>query len=165
MTISAEAGDLTWTMRATDRIIERFEVDPLQVKAKSLAMLSKSVPAAGRRELVDVMLSTAADATRHEQYKMAKGLLDLARNLSRNLRDKELTATIMSRMNAVNEMEDVQRAAAAAETKLAANPDDHAAATIAGKYWCFIKRDWEKGVAVLSEKPRCEISRNSALWN
>lgn len=90
------------------------------------------------------------EAVAKDDFTAAKYLGELAWNAARRAREADLTKRIVARNKAVNEMAEAYSEAEVFFQTLKANPVDPDANLAIGKYYCFMKGDWDRGIAMLA---------------
>ena len=156
--IAAQAGDGQTAFQAIDAAAEAFEVDANEMKSAMLAKLA--VTAKGPVQytfVVDEALNLMEDAVRQDNFTVADELGKVAIAAARKALDKELLAQAQSQVADVAKVakacEKVKEAAAVLERK----PDDPEANLSVGKYRCFLKGDWDKGLPMLALASDAEL--------
>jgi hypothetical protein len=147
-TMAIQAGDVDVAMNALNQLQAAYSIPPLIAHAtiSSLAYKVKTP-----KHLVDAIYPMVDSAIARDDYRDAAKLLSLAKRASLRGKDKVLYGVISRR-------EKILRAISLAFTriktplsKLAVNPDDHAANETVGSFYCFYKGDWAKGLPMLTK--------------
>lgn len=145
--LAVEAGDAELALNAVDDLSSRYDVDGMAIKLEQLQAIdaaARGMPA--RRTVVERVLDTVEEATRHERFAIAENLLDLARSAGRAAPRQALEAA-SERLGAARE---AFEAAEAAREELRRQPDDSQAALILGKHKCFVQDNWQTGLPLLA---------------
>src|SRR5262249_46723490 len=91
------------------------------------------------------------DAVNADDYDAALRLLGLADAAARKANNAPLVSRVEARNKEVREISKSFESARPALDALKKNPDDAAANFAAGKFLCFAKGDWDKGLPLLSQ--------------
>ncbi len=162
--LAAEAGDADLLLNTIDGLAERYDVDEMALKlAKLQAAIAKAPDASARSALGTHVLGTADEAILQDRFEVGRQMLELARTAVGTLDSAALDRS-------VGGVEDspLQRELAATEQRLAETqkayenladvrkayektPDDPQAALALGRYECFVKGNWEKGLPLLAK--------------
>jgi hypothetical protein len=141
----------TTCFQAVDEMAKSFQIDRLDMKAKVLAQCA----GAARTSIQNKAISEAGIALVNQA--LAEGRGDLARQVisstSSTARKSRDGALVKQTANLANRIDVFMKAYAemkSAESALNANPADPGANLIVGKYYCFYKGDWAKGLPMLA---------------
>jgi hypothetical protein len=147
--IAAASGDLSLTRRACDQLVAEFDgaVAKNVAAVKTLAGAQEQKP---RRELAEWSRSMMDLAYEQDQFIEAKELHGIALSLARVSGERELVRELMQRQTEIETARREFAAVAAALDKLDRTPDDEAASLILGRYLCFIKGFWDRGLPYLA---------------
>ncbi len=104
--------------------------------------------------MVGSLLALMEEAVTQEQYDTAKQLGVMATDLARKSKDAAFVKETVARKGTIiNESGELQKAQAKVEEAvdtLEKNPTDPAANLAVGKYRCFTKNQWNKGIPMLA---------------
>ena len=104
--------------------------------------------------MVDSVLVLMDEAVTNEQFDTAKQLGATATDLARKSKDSELVKETVGRTGTITkEITEIQKAQANVEDAVATldkNPTDMAANLAVGKFRCFMKNLWSKGIPMLA---------------
>ena len=149
--IAAQALDGQTAFQAIDEMDQSFQIDALEMK---LAVLTTGASAEQTAEQHDTIAKMAADlsekAVASENFPLAKQLNELALAEARKGRDPRLTSRASHRRAEIDELAKAYDAVQAAAAVLDKTPTDPDANLTLGKYKCFSKADWEKGLPMLA---------------
>lgn len=153
--LAASAGDLRKGFEIIDAAGARFTINPISMKLEVLekalnALRTAPQPALVAYELADLGLMVMEDAILADQIEQAAGAYKLASGIVKRSGDNELIQEIVGRNHCLQVFQKQSEAFRAAETKLASTPDDPAAHTVVGRWHCFLKGLWEKGLPHLA---------------
>jgi len=150
--LAIAAGDPDVAIQAGEAIGLAFDVDPWPMHIAAVNQLSKTARTPQTRENVLGILQPLCDsAIAEDRYDVADSLLDLAINLAGQLRDP------VRREQFSRQREEAKRMAAAFEAiqrpleLLKENPDDPQANEAVGRFYCFVKHAWKKGLPYLAK--------------
>jgi len=150
--LSAHLGDYAAAEQTINEMSERFDIDPLAMRSKAIvrAMTAK-VSSEQRGKVARAGLALAKEFHKADRYKEALAVVTAVGRTASRVKDKQLVAdakqlAIESRAMA-KQYVSVRRAMETLKT----NPDDPAANTSVGKYLCFVKGEWERGLPMLAK--------------
>ncbi len=149
--IAAAGGDAPTAVQAVEKLAVHFDVPGPKLMAETLLATARSATTSGQQKAIGETVSSIADAVADvEEYELALELCETGRLAARKVKEfalaKDLTAkteAIKKRQEAFLEYQDAARV-------LDKNPTDPAANLAVGRYHCFVKGNWESGVAKLA---------------
>lgn len=149
---AVEAGDGPTAFEAIDKMAEHFLVDPFAMKAEVLAGFARAArtPAA-HRALAEKTVTVMEEALGENSLPVAGQLGKLALAEAGKARDKDLIKQARGR---IKDADQAAKAFADVEVALAAlkeKPNDPEANATAGRFTCFVKGDWDAGLAMLAK--------------
>jgi len=149
--MATQAGDAETALRAVGEMAESFQVDLFQLKGAVLSAVSKSASLTKHRKvLAEQALALIDEAVAKDDFVAAKYLGELAWDAARKAREAELTKKVVARNKAVREMAEAYSEAEGFFQTLKDNPVDPDANLAVGKYYCFGKGNWDRGVSMLA---------------
>ncbi|MDZ7620613.1 MAG: SUMF1/EgtB/PvdO family nonheme iron enzyme [Patescibacteria group bacterium] len=161
--LASDAGEGERMMRLVGQIADEFDVDRLRVQAAMLEGLSKKV---ATEDQIGVLVQVASPVI---DEALTSGRFDLADSLSAAVyRTCQATAGRAFRVEALNRRRKVQEQRGlwdemqAARVTLQANPDDEAASLAMGRWFCFVREDWEQGAPHLAKGSQPELKALAA---
>jgi DNA-binding beta-propeller fold protein YncE len=150
--VASQAGDHPTAMEAIEELARGFTVDTLPMKADALAAAAKSTESKeDNQNLAELALQILEEAVHSDSYEAALSLADTAGKAAARAKSLKLAA------RAKKVEEDIRATQKEFErvqpflTKLAKNADDKDANLEAGKYYCFLKNNWTKGLPYLTK--------------
>jgi len=150
--LAAEANDLYLAMDAIDQLEQRFEMDAMSMKLDLLgAAIRWRLGDAAKRELVGVALPLVDQAIQADKYVESTKLLSSLLSLTGSLRDEGLKIELSARRKLALQLQSEYRRAEAALRTLETSPDDAQASLAAGRFYCLVKNDWERGLPLLAK--------------
>lgn len=152
MNLAAAAGDLTQALKAGDELSHDFEVNVAELKVGVFEKLAPAVKGADEnKSLTDDILTAVNEAIQADDFDTAERLLKVADASARKSKNLALVSTVSARGKDVtrlrSEFARVKEALAALDKK----PNDAEANSVAGKYFCFVKGNWDKGLVMLAQ--------------
>ncbi len=149
--VASGAGDVGTTLSAVEEMVAKFRVDDSSVKAYALSNLAKSVTepdacekvAAACFEMVDGLLA-------EDDFDAASAALDVAETAARKSRDSQLMADVRAAARDVQQARAEFEKVAAHQKTLRGDPTDPQANLEMGKYECFVRRNFERGLPMLA---------------
>ncbi|MCH8923061.1 MAG: hypothetical protein IIA67_07935 [Planctomycetes bacterium] len=150
--VSALYGDYAAAEQAIAEMSQRFDVDALAMRSEAAVQsLAAKVPADQRQQAARHALLVVRDFHAADRYKESRRMITGVLRAASRLKDKQMAAD--ARQLRVDGEALAKRYAAvrpAFET-LKTEPADPAANTRAGKYLCFVKGDWKRGLPMLAK--------------
>jgi formylglycine-generating enzyme required for sulfatase activity len=129
-----------------------YSIDPWAMKAEAMQHLAKgSHPPAAHRELAGRALALAEEAIEADKFSVADAMAKLALADAGKVRDKELVQRSRALVKEGQETATAFAAIEEASIILRENPADPAANLAVGKYLCFTKGGWPKGLLHLTK--------------
>jgi hypothetical protein len=152
MDIAAKQGSVNIVCNAGDVMDEQFQVDAIQLKSKALEQIQRLQRTKEQSaELASTWLTLANDAVKKEDYAAALNICTNAQQNARGAQDMALFASVNKRTEEIRSERVQFDATKAARAKLFENPDDAASNLLLGKFYCFNKNDWAKGLPLLAK--------------
>jgi hypothetical protein len=149
--LAARAADANLTLLAVEETARDFDVNPLELKAASLAAVAEnaSTKEAGKA-VIDLVLPLIADALDADNYEAAIDLGKVAWIAARNSKTLALVTAVQKR---IDEVEAVHKGFARVQghiNRLKKDPKDAEANLELGKYHALFKGRWEKALPLLA---------------
>ncbi len=149
--LAAQAGDVDLAFFAIDEMDSRYQVDAYKLKGLALSQAAKS--AKGQKHLGSIAehaLPLIDQAVEKDDFGAAKDLGKLALDSARKARAREVLKQVVTRNGEVAEIAKAYEATRDAFAKLKKEPVDPEANLAVGKYLCFLKGHWDKGLPMLA---------------
>jgi len=144
--LAGESGDGKTSLAAIELLEKDFNVDSLQLKTdvavKSAKILRGPKPNHGLAQFAAQLMDQAVE---QQRFKLVDTLRYVGLSAARKSGDRRLSAQLLSRVEEIKDLESAYNKAAAAIATLAQNSEDPEANLVAGRYYCFVKGDFEKG--------------------
>jgi hypothetical protein len=147
--LAVQAADTETVFAATDELVKWFAVDALKWKADTLAKLER-VKGADASVLAEHFVRLIDEAIVADRYDVAKQVAELAVVVTRKSGDSGVVQAATARLQEVKTIEAGHEQAQKAQATLATDSNNTAAYLTAGRFLCFLKGDWEKGVPMLA---------------
>jgi hypothetical protein len=150
--LSVHLGDYAAAEQTINEMSERFDIDTFDMRSKAIIRaMTARVSGEQRGKVARAGLALAKEFHQADRYKEAATIITAVGRAASRVKDKQLVAdarqlAIESRAMA-KQYVSVQRAMETLKT----TPDDPAANTSVGKYLCFVKGNWKRGLAVLAK--------------
>ena len=150
--IATQGLDGLTAFQAVDAISETFEVDPAEMKAEVLKRgAAHATTNLHHSRLMVAALPLVDLAISEDNYAVAKGLCDFAASEAQAANDSKARGIAEARGAEVETVLTVlYDKAQNAAPLLNADPANPAANAAYGKYLCFVKKDWDRGVLMLA---------------
>ena len=161
--LAAAGGDLTTSIEMIETAAGRFEMNSASLKLDVLnkalpGLRSGPQPALLAYELADLALNVMEDAILTDQIELAVEAYKLASGIVKRSGDNDLTQEVLSRNHCIQVFQKQYEAFRAAEKQLSVHPDDPAAHATLGRWHCFWKGLWEKGLPHLARAQPAELA-------
>ena len=151
---ATELGDAEMAFAAIEEIGRRFRIDAVKMKLDAVDAVSK-VPGAKTtsKVLAELILSAVDDAVAVDDLDAAERLATLAGPVVAKARDGTLTKLVVARAKEVQELKAAYADVRQALDFLKTLPDDPESNETVGKYQCYMKGDWRRGLPRLTRSP------------
>ena len=147
------AGDTDTVSSAIEQSAALFKVERASLYVVAGQKLQKRVGTSEQRKALGAVIATWADiALGDDNFAAAGELIDAALVITRKARDTDAARSLILRRKEVVAMK-------AALEKLRDTPNDAAAKLTAGRFYCFVTKDWGKGIAFLAASGNSELGR------
>jgi hypothetical protein len=161
--LAARAGDVTLALRAVDAIAKEYEIDSVAMKKLALSTAESAVRTPeGNKQLAESALAVADEAVANDDYDTAHGLLAMADSAARKTKGRELLSLVDARKTRVREIEKAYADVKAVAQQLQERPDDPEANLQMGKFLCFVKGDWGRGLPYLARSGDAKLKALAA---
>ncbi|MEI8195436.1 MAG: hypothetical protein WCI73_05965 [Phycisphaerae bacterium] len=150
--IASEAGDYDTVLTAIDTLDKTFDLDALKMKADLAIPTAKGARTIDSREsFVNQLDGVITSAVAADRYDLGRSLSDTALLVARSTNNANLVRQVMTQMQQVRDTEKAYDEIKRSLQVLVANPADPEANLKVGKFRCFIKGEWEKGLPLLAQ--------------
>ncbi|MBN2024094.1 MAG: hypothetical protein JW809_15025 [Pirellulales bacterium] len=148
---AGDSGDAAWMLEFIDVIDRQFAIDAVSVKRDLLTRFADRSGAGGDpSSLVAASRGVIAQAVNADRYELA---LTLAKSLSlasQRSRARHLMVETRELRLRLERLHQQWRQAERARATLQSDPRDKNANGLLGRWYCFVKRDWGKGLPYLA---------------
>jgi len=149
--VAAEAGDVQLAFRAIDATADRYDVDAYKLRGAALSAAAESATLREHRSAIaSLSLQLIDQAVEKDDFVAAKYLGGIAGDAARKAREYALAKQILERNKEVEEMAQAYADVQDALATLNSSPVDPDANLAVGKYNCFIKGNWDRGLPMLA---------------
>ncbi|MGA2617200.1 MAG: RICIN domain-containing protein [Thermoguttaceae bacterium] len=150
--VATQALDGQTTFQAIDNMAESFQTNSLEMKVAVLTVFAKKAStAADHKSLAEQSLVLTDQAVASDDFDLARHFGDLLLAEARAGRDPQSLRAAQERIARVEAIAEAYKEMQTATKALAQKPSDPEASLIVGKYRCFYKGDWEKGLPMLAK--------------
>ncbi len=157
--IAADAADVRTAMRAVDRLERSYQVDALSLRVEFIerANTAGELTMSDNHAIVDTAEGLIKEAMSQDNYASAEALYDAAIAAARRTREKSKITQVTAHREDLDEAKAAFREVSAAIETLRADPDDPGANLDVGKYLCFVKQRWDRGLPHLARGSDVEL--------
>lgn len=142
--------DLDFALEVVARLAKLFAVDALQMKAEVLSSARKGIRTPEEAAaLAGYLLDAAGEALTAGDHDAALSLARDAERTAKIARDAALLARARKRLKEIPELKREADATAKVDLSTAIDVGDQTGNLNVGRYLCFVKGDWEKGLEYL----------------
>ncbi len=163
-TLATDAGNLASTLKAISEMSKHFEVDVLKLKTEALKNIAPKIRTAEElKELGQTYLALAEEAVANDDYLAAGRMITEAQTAARKGKDMPLMTKARKISVEIRKLQAEFNRIQTNAKLLKQKPDDPKANLEMGKYHCFIKGNWEKGIPHLKRCADAELAALAAL--
>lgn len=149
--LAARGGDVAVSLTAIDELAKTFSIEPLAMKVAALELAAKALRSSdAAKKLFGQTLTALDEAESSDDYEHAARLLKIAQSAVLKSGDSFLRSVVAQRENRLKNLRAEYAKIADAVKTLADKPDDAEANLTVGKFQCFAKEDWSKGLPMLA---------------
>jgi formylglycine-generating enzyme required for sulfatase activity len=134
----------------------------LTARFDELKESSRGATPTARRKICEQALTLVRDALSVDEYDTALSAAKLASTEAGRLRDKDLVKQARAVLQETQQREKAFVLVREAKQTLIAQPDDPAANLAYGKFLCFAKGDWHRGLPHLARSPDTALAKLAA---
>jgi hypothetical protein len=152
LAIAIKFGDVPLAAEVVRDLAANYQVDAWEFRIKTLNELSRGGGAVKNRPIIaEAAHSLVDEAIADGRYDVALDLANLSLRLATAARAIALRDQARDAIEHIKQIQRRQAAVEAANSTLAADPDDAEANLVVGKYQCLIKQDWTAGLPHLAK--------------
>ncbi len=149
--VATQALDAETAFAAIDTMADSFEVDVWKLRTSEPNSLTQKARLASEHDAIaGLALGLVEQSLAGDQFDTAMQLGNLALEEARKTHNLKLLRQAQSRLADVQQRAKVREEAKAAMATLDKTPDDPEANLVVGKYECYVKGDWDKGIPKLA---------------
>lgn len=149
--VAAGAGDAETALQAIEEIGERFDVPAAKLQAETLLTVARQANGATpRKTLAEAAVRISGDLANDGEYELALTLCEAVGTLAQEAKDYAQVKELSDKRAEVERRKVESQGYREALAVLANDPTDPAANLPAGRYLCFVKGDWERGLPMLA---------------
>ena len=148
--LAINAGDAKNACEAIQGLQE-YPVDILSLKFNALDAISRSVNSAGADGLAKCLRAAIQDALAVDRYEIAKRLANMQVAAVQRAGEEKAVESALTQLREIEKTEGYFLQSRAAIDALANGGKDPRDNLAAGRFYCFVKGDWEKGIPMLAK--------------
>lgn len=158
--IASEALDLSTAYAAIGLLEERYDVNAEEFRASALTSARKAVRTTeDASDLAEFLLSLAEDALEKPDFAAAQAAAREAEQIARAVKDEALSARAKDRGKGIVEAQRERERFDRAMETFRTHPGDAEANLTCGRFLCFVRGDWEKGLPHLAHGSDVELAQ------
>ena len=152
MELAGEAGDAVLMLRLIDAIEVWFDVDALDIKQEALAEFAiRGTDTPRTKSLLKATRHATNQAVAENRYEVAMNLAKLAYRTGQRSQNRALRKETRDRRQWVQNLRDEWRQFQRSQVLLKASPENGQASLVLGRWYCFVKDDWQQGLPHLAK--------------
>jgi hypothetical protein len=152
--IALESNDIETASKALHRLIDRFQYDTYDMKVALLRKAEKiNSPTTFDTTILEDAIALLREAVARDDYAVAKEMVNVGIAAARRTNNRQ---SAMELLRIKQELDRMAAAYAAVQSAIAEVGDPTKDATVseqAGKFYCFFKGDWQRGLPFLARSP------------
>ena len=156
--LAAQAGDIETAFAAVDRISRKFDVSSADTEwasgTQKLNILARARKMARTRDAAEAIayayLRLAREGLEDGNYKVASEAAKNGGTVARTARASGLVSEAKALAKEIREIEKEFMVVQTAEFTLSVDPADPEANLTVGRFYCFVRDDWDKGLPCLA---------------
>jgi hypothetical protein len=149
--LAVDARDVPKAFRAIDEMAGRYRVNARNMKSTVLDKMAESAKRPiENRNLAGSAFGAIDGAIKSDDFDIAEQLAKVALDASRKARDGQLVRQVTAKADELEDLASAYRAIQYLLAILRDNPHDPRANLAVGRFYCFRKRDWDKGIPMLA---------------
>lgn len=158
VTMAAAVGDAEAALQAAEALGKRYQVDSLETQVTALTTLSRTVKTAQALKAVGERAASLTDeAITTDRYDVAKRFNSLTLSAARKSKDLSLVNRAQNRYRDIKYLEVEFAKIESSVLRLGSSPNDPEANLAVGRFFCFGKGDFVKGLVYLSRGSKLEL--------
>lgn len=165
--LASAAGDSAVALQAVDELAQNFAVPAAQILEMRIAVLGKAAQAATTPEaqhaIIDACLAALQDAIAADEYETALQFLANADAAARKLKNVPLVSALRKRQQEIVASQKAFARWKPFAEALRKAPKDAEASLEMGKYYAFVKGDWDLGLRHIERSGDASLKKLAAL--
>lgn len=149
--VAVAAGDVPTALRVVDEMVRGYEIDPLQADRITLQEIAAGAGTPSQNvqvaQYAAELLEEAIDA---ERFDDATFFGNLGLKAARSASSHEMVKSLVQRGKQLQKIVQAADEVKASQAALLKDPNDAGANLALGRFYCLLKRDWAKGLPLLT---------------
>jgi hypothetical protein len=148
--VAARAGNVPYYLAASKELASSFRVSEAEARAGAVDLLAASLVGSGASaEHVQLLIDFVDDAVRNGEFAAAQKLAKAADSVARKTTSLPLALAAAERAKSLPGVQKEFEKVPDAQKTLQTDPANKKANLLVGRFLCFVKNDWEGGLARL----------------
>lgn len=147
--LAVQASDIGTAFSAVAEMAKVFAVDSLAMRVAAISKLPTGNSHDTSKAMVEGTFGVVDEAVRADHYDIASIVLRKAESHAKSPLNVTLVAQVQARAKEILEIQKERQAIRGAEKALLDKPDHPISSLLVGRFLCFQKGDWEKGLPLL----------------
>lgn len=148
--LAAQSGDLNAATNCIGEAAQEYMVDVAEMQLGVLETAAKTAASAeANLKLAEAALTALENALAADNFEAASRFVAVAEAAARKAKSPSLVKRAETRGKEVHDLARAYEPVKAAVEKLREQPDDPAANLTVGRFSCFVRANWEKGLPLL----------------
>ena len=148
--IASGAGDAASALQAAEKQAERFDVPAAKLQAETLLVAARQATTAQHKVVADAALQVVGKLADAGEIELALDVCEAGRSAAQKSRQIALVKEFAAKAEALKKQQASLQQYRQALAVMENDPAEPAANLTAGRYLCFVKSDWERGVPMLA---------------
>lgn len=162
--LASDAGDFVLAMGIIRDLAGGYEVDAWKQRQDLVQRLAKrTTPPDAVNTFTQQLLELVDQAVKEDRFDCAVEAVSLAATVSQTGRDTQLKTTARVRKTEITALKEHWRIAQLAIDRLATDPENPKANQALGRFLCFAKSDWDKGLSYLAKADEAKFKTAAGL--
>ena len=158
--IALEVNDIETASDALDQLVETFEMDAYDSR---VALLRKTANLTQENtfdtRIMDDAWGLSQEAVKRDDYGTATNMVETALAAARRLNDKDRVSKYSRRLFELEKMEASYQKVKESLTLVGDPSEDPKISEQVGRYYCFIKEEWDQGLPHLARSADADLRR------
>ena len=150
--IASQAGDADTAFQAAEETARLYAADARELKANALSQLFKAPhDIAQWKALIERARRLMEQLVAEEHYEFAQRVGGQAAAEARKAADRDMIQSLVKQMKGIRTSAAAYAKYRVGQETLAKDPADEEANLAVGRYLCFVRRDWDRGLTHLAK--------------